>query len=258
MRYKFKRKNSVLLLSVLALLSLLLSACGAHVYHQVRKGDTLYSISWHYSQDYRQIAKWNGIDSSYTIKEGQWLRVAPPGPEAGLEPPIYVKRPAKVQDKKSDTNNKIVQTDKTPKKPAAVVKHSSSSSLPSSSVAIAWQWPLKGKLIRKFNSNKPGQQGIDISAAAGALVHAAAGGKVVYSGNGLRGYGNLIIIKHNDKYLSAYAHNKSILVKEGIMVKQGQQIARVGATESKQIKLHFQVRVDGKPVDPLRYLPISP
>ena len=125
----------------------------------------------------------------------------------------------------------------------------------SSSADIDWQWPLKGKLIRGFNANKPGQQGVDISAAAGTLVHAAAAGKVVYSGNGLRGYGNLLIIKHNDKYLSAYAHNKSILVKEGVMVKKGQQIARVGATESKQIKLHFQIRVDGRPADPLRFLP---
>ncbi len=256
MRSKFKATNSTLLLGVLTLLSLLLSACGAHVYHQVRKGDTLYSISWHYSQDYRQVAKWNGLGSPYTINEGQWLRVAPPGPEAGLEPPVYVNRPAKAHSKKPEENNVKSPAEKTAKKPVMVAKNTSSSSLlPSSSAAIAWQWPLKGKLIRKFNANKPGQQGVDISAAAGTLVHAAAGGKVVYSGDGLRGYGNLVIIKHNDKYLSAYAHNKAILVKEGVLVKKGQKIARIGATESKQIKLHFQVRVDGKPVDPLRYLP---
>ena len=256
MRSKLKRTNSFLLISVLALLSLLLSACGAHVYHQVRKGDTLYSISWHYSQDYRQVAKWNGLGSSYTIKEGQWLRVAPPGPAAGLEPPVYVKAPVKTQSKISDKNISKTQAEKAAKHPVTVAKNtSSSSSLPSSSVAIAWQWPLKGKLIRKFNASKPGQQGVDISAAAGTPVHAAAGGKVVYSGNGLRGYGNLLIIKHNDKYLSAYAHNKTILVKEGVMVKKGQQIARVGSTESKQIKLHFQIRVDGRPADPLRFLP---
>ncbi len=253
MRSKFKAISTALFLSVLALL---LSACGAHVYHQVRKGDTLYSISWHYSQDYRQIAKWNGLGSPYMINEGQWLRVAPPGPEAGLVPPVYAKAAAKPQAKKPEKNNAISPAKKTVKQPAMVAKYTPKSSLlPSSSAAIDWRWPLKGKLIGKFNANKPGQQGVDISAAAGTLVRAAAGGKVVYSGNGLRGYGNLIIIKHNDKYLSAYAHNKSILVKEGVMVKMGQEIARIGATESQKIKLHFQVRVDGKPVDPLRYLP---
>ncbi len=256
MRFKFKRINTALPLSILLLLSLLLSACGAHVYHQVRKGDTLYSISWHYNQDYRQVAEWNGLGSSYTISEGQWLRVAPPGPEAGLEPPVYKKSPAKVQSKQVEKDTAKKRPKKISSPPVVVAKNTPGTFvLPSSSAAIAWQWPLKGKLIKKFNANKPGQQGVDISAAVGTLVHAAAGGKVVYSGSGLRGYGNLIIIKHNDKYLSAYAHNKNILVKEGVMVKKGQQIARVGATESKQIKLHFQIRIDGKPVDPLRYLP---
>ncbi len=252
MVFKTKRINTLLLSSISVLLALLLSACGAHVYHQVRPGDTLYSVSWHYSQDYRQVAKWNGLGSPYMINEGQWLRVAPPGPDAGLEPPVYAKSAAKLEARKTKNNNTKNQSKKTGRQSVALAKQRPYSS---SSAAVAWRWPLKGKLIRKFNANNPGQQGIDISAAAGTLVYAAAGGKVVYSGNGLRGYGNLIIIKHNDKYLSAYAHNKTILVKEGVMVKQGQEIARVGATESKQVKLHFQVRVDGKPVDPLRYLP---
>jgi len=256
MVFKTKRRNTLLFSSICVLLALLLSACGGHVYHQVRPGDTLYSVSWHYSQDYRQVAKWNGLSSPYMINEGQWLRVAPPGPGAGLEPPVYAKSAAKSEATKTKNNNTKNKSEKPARQSVALAKQrSNSSSLSSSSAAVAWRWPLKGKLIKKFNANNPGQQGIDISAAAGTLVYAAAGGKVVYSGNGLRGYGNLIIIKHNDKYLSAYAHNKSILVKEGVMVKQGQEIARVGATESKQIKLHFQVRVDGKPVDPLRYLP---
>lgn len=253
---KSKRKNIVLVLSLSALFALLLSACGAHVYHQVRKGDTLYSISWHYSQDYRQVAKWNGMSSPYLLSEGQWLRVAPPGPEAGLEPPVYLKKPPQSKSKTAAKNTVKSHVEKTKQQTTNVAKKTTSSSqLPSSSVAIHWQWPLKGKLIRKFNANKPGQQGVDIAASTGTLVSAAAAGKVVYSGNGLRGYGNLIIIKHNDKYLSAYAHNKTILVKEGAMVKQGQSIARVGNTESNQVKLHFQIRVDGKPVNPLRYLP---
>jgi len=102
---KSRRKSIFLVLSLSVLLALLLSACGAHVYHQVRKGDTLYSISWHYSQDYRQVAKWNGMNSPYMLSEGQWLRVAPPGPDAGLEPPVYLKKPAKAQTANADETN---------------------------------------------------------------------------------------------------------------------------------------------------------
>jgi lipoprotein NlpD len=119
---------------------------------------------------------------------------------------------------------------------------------------LDWAWPAKGKVVAQF-SEATSLKGIDIAGSAGQPVTASAGGKVVYAGSGLRGYGKLIIIKHNDAYLSAYAHNRDILVKEGQQVSKGQKIAEMGNTDTDQVKLHFEIRRQGKPVDPLRYLP---
>lgn len=239
------------------LASLLLGACGAHVYHQVRKGDTLYSISWRYHQDYREVAKWNSISSPYVIKEGQWLRVTSPGIASSSSqkkeiphvlPPVITSRPESVVAAKPASQ---VQA---PRPVVSVPKKREQKPI-NSRDSIAWQWPVNGAVISQYKAKIPGRQGIDIAGIEGLLVNAAASGKVVYSGNALRGYGNLIIIKHNDKYLSAYGHNQSILVKEGTPVKRGQAIARMGKTEADRVKLHFQIRVDGKTVNPLRYLP---
>ncbi len=242
--------------SISLLTGLLLSGCGAHVFHEVRKDETLYLISTRYNHDYRQVAEWNGLAAPYTIMEGQWLRVAPPGPDAGLRPPAYANGS---QQSRKQTNNKkseIKQPSQvtTAKSSSASTSPSASSSPSYSSADIHWRWPVNGKVTRAF-ADKPGKQGIDIAGSAGTIINASAAGKVVYSGNGLRGYGNLIIIKHNEKFLSAYAHNQSILVNDGAFVKQGEAIARMGSTESNQVKLHFQIRVNGRPVDPLRYLP---
>lgn len=251
MLFKHER-TATFCFSISLLFGLLLSGCGAHVFHQVRKNETVYSISWHYSQDYQQVAKWNGLTSPYTITEGQWLRVAPPGPDAGLAaPPVYSKGSKKSQ---TQTANKKGEIKQAPKVATAKSSSAGTSSVRSSSTKINWFWPVKGEVIQKF-ADKPGKQGIDIAGSAGNIINASAAGKVVYSGNSLRGYGNLIIIKHNEKFLSAYAHNQSILVNEGAFVKQGEAIARMGNTESNQVKLHFQIRINGKPVDPLRYLP---
>ena len=250
MAFKRERLKQTFCIGVSLILGLLLSGCGAHVFHQVRKNDTLYSISWHYNQDFRQVAKWNGLSPPYTITEGQWLRVAPPGPEAGLAPPVYSKQIKNSQPQPSSQPSKAKPTPKVVTAKVAEPKVQSGST-----ANVSWRWPVKGKVIQGFSADKPGGQGIDIAANQGTLVNAAAGGKVVYSGKGLRGYGNLIIIKHNEKFLSAYAHNQNILVKEGAMVKQGDPIARVGKTESSRVKLHFQIRINGKPVDPIRYLP---
>ena len=252
MAFNYERLKQTVCIGISLVLALLLFGCGAHVFHQVRKNDTLYSISWHYNQDYRQVAKWNGLAPPYTITEGQWLRVAPPGPEAGLAPPVYSKQ-AKEASRPQAGTSQPSRPKPVPK--ATVPKAVEPKERPASVSNVAWHWPVKGKVIQGFSSNKPGAQGIDIAANQGTLVNAAAAGKVVYSGNGLRGYGNLIIIKHNEKFLSAYAHNQSILVKEGAMVKQGDAIARMGKTESNRVKLHFQIRINGKPVDPMRYLP---
>lgn len=248
MAFECKRSSRLFRLGVYLLLGVLLLGCGAHVYHHVRKGDTLYSISWRYKQDYREVAQWNGLAPPYTIREGEWLRVAPPGPEAGLAPPINARQRHESPPRKHVKSNEKKEASR----PAVMEREEALASIPSPE---DWIWPVKGKVVRKFAADTPGKQGIDIAGSAGTLVYAAAGGKVVYSGNGLRGYGNLIIIKHNEKFLSAYAHNQSILVNEGAMVKQGDAIARMGKTESNDIKLHFQIRINGQPVDPLRYLP---
>lgn len=250
MAFKCKRLFHSVRLGLCVLLGVLLSGCGAHVYHQVRPGDTLYSISWHYKQDYRELAAWNGLAPPYTIRQGQWLRVAPPGPEAGLAPPVYTQRPDLAEGKNA---SKTMETSRRPDSSATQAEESLASL--SASSPSDWVWPVKGTLLRKFAAGTPGKQGIDIGGEAGAVVRAAAGGKVVYSGNGLRGYGNLIIIKHNEKFLSAYAHNQSILVDEGALVKQGDAVARMGNSETHEPKLHFQIRINGQPVDPLRYLP---
>ena len=217
---------------------LIVSACSSkpkqprhyhHSYHTVQKGDTLFSISWRYGIDAKQLARWNNIPRPYTIYPGQRLRV-------NSTAPISRSARAKTNTSKSTASSKKSNTNK-------IVK----------SVPVGdWRWPVKGKLLSRFSAKN---NGIDIVAKEGAVVSAAAKGKVVYSGSGLRGYGNLLIIKHNDSFFSAYAHNKRLLVSEGDSVKSGQKIAEVGSTGTDRVKLHFEIRKDGNPVDPLKYLP---
>ncbi|MFC1747679.1 peptidoglycan DD-metalloendopeptidase family protein [Pseudomonadota bacterium] len=251
--------------------SFFLSACGSHVYHQVRKGDTLYSISFRYHQDFREVAKWNDISSPYVIKEGQWLRITPQGkglnhvsgpnakPPKSPPPVVSSKTVAKTAGAvNAKQPAKVVSTPRTQPSSPAVTPLSSSKTTRAefrSRDSVTWQWPINGVVISRYKAKTVGRQGVDIAGAEGLLVNAAASGRVVYSGNALRGYGNLIIIKHNDKYLSAYGNNKTILVKEGTEVKRGQAIARIGKVDAERVKLHFQIRVDGKPVNPMRYLP---
>lgn len=197
-------------------------------HYTVRKGDTLYSISWRYGLDFKQLAKWNGITPPYTIYIGQKL---------------YFKQ-RQLASRLSKRHSK-----KTVKPPTIKAKKQIKNS------RIRWQWPVKGKVISRYAKNIASQKGIDITAPQGTPIAAAAAGKIVYSGNGLARYGNLIIIKHNDTYLSAYAHNKVLLVKEGEAVKAGQKIAELGRTGVKVDKLHFEIRQHGQPVDPIRFLP---
>jgi len=194
--------------------------------HTVQKGETLYSIAFRYGYDFRELAKINDLGPDYALKPGQKLN---------LEKKLKKSTPQPI---------KIVSKTKT--------KIVAPTSVPATKVT-AWQWPTKGKVVNRYASDK-GSKGIDIAANLGAPVVATAGGKVVYSGSGLRGYGNLIIIKHTSEFLSAYAHNSKLLAKEGDWVKIGQKIALVGHSESKINKLHFEIRKSGKPVDPLVYL----
>lgn len=206
--------------------------------YKVRKGDTLYSISFRYGEDYKKLAKMNNIRSPYNIYAGQ---------------NIYFK-----QRKQTSTSTKKITKQKVITKTTAtkpVTKKKTITPTSSSNKRLSWRWPTKGKIISTYSASSTGRKGINIAGHSGQKVVAAASGKVVYSGNGLARYGNLLIIKHNDVYLSAYAHNKTLLVKEGQYVKVGQKIAKLGRSGTQREQLHFEIRRNGKPVDPLRFLP---
>ena len=222
------------------------------IHYQVKPGDTLYSISWRYGYDHREVAAWNSIPAPYNIYPGQRLLLISPYQS---EPR---KRPANTVSAKAPLPSAPTS------RPASASPAGKSVSVPPrklekpkphhQSRRITWRWPTNGNLRSKFSPGD-GKKGLDIEGRMGQSVLAAAPGKVVYSGNGLIGYGNLIIIKHDDHYLSAYGHNRRLLVKEGTEVKQGEKIAEMGDSGKEGIILHFEIRRDGKPVDPLRYLP---
>jgi len=222
-------------------LVLLLSGCGSLMHHQVQKGETLYSISWRYSKDVNQLAAWNSLKIPYVIHQGQMLRISPP---------LDKSSPALLQSAGSQSPGKSSTVSRTTSVIVPTKANNGANTRP-----VIWGWPAQGKLISTFAAKKLDRKGIDISGASGSPIRAAASGRVVYSGSGLARYGNLLIIKHNDSYLSAYAHNKKLLAKEGESVKKGQKVARMGATGSDQVMLHFEIRRNGKPVDPQRYLP---
>ena len=211
-----------------------------HDYHIVSLGDTLYSIAWRQGMHYVEVARWNNIHPPYTIYAGQQLRLTPP--PAGSK--------AYANKSKSDATKKAVVGGKAAKTTASSPAKKKKASEP---VAYDWHWPTKGKVIGTYKAG--GNKGIDIAGKLGQPVFAASSGKVVYSGNGLSGYGNLIIVKHSEQFLSAYAHNRRLLVQEGGAVTRGQKIAELGSTGTKSPKLHFEIRRNGKPVDPTKYLP---
>lgn len=203
----------------------------------VRKGDTLYSIAWTFGLDYRSLAEANGLRSPYEIHPGQRLRVQ------GLPRHSYAKNTLKKEKtlkvyRRSKSNSPVIAQQK-----AASNQRVSS-----------WRWPARGRIVEGYSSKLTGNRGIDIAGRLGEPVRAAAPGIVVYSGDGVRGYGNLLIIKHNDSYLSAYAFNKKLLVKLGQQVKAGQEIAKMGRDNAGRVMLHFEIRHNGIPVNPQRYL----
>lgn len=239
--------------------------------HIVKRGDTLYSIAWRYRFDYRRLASWNAIREPYTIYPGQKLRLSQP-------PKTAATRTTRSSTKASGTiarkplsppagaESKSTQASGRPAKSASKTskgkKTASAGSLKKRDKKAAkggnapvkrWYWPAKGKVVTPFS--RSGGKGIDIAGKFGQSIVAASNGQVVYSGSGLIGYGQLIIVKHNKRYLSAYAHNNKILVKEGDTVRGGQRIAEMGRSGSNRALLHFEIRRDGKPIDPIRYLP---
>ncbi len=233
--------------------------------YDVRKGDTLYAIAFGYGLDAMSIAKWNDISSPYVIYPGQKLRLsAPPGRQGGNDRSSgvtisSVKTPGQVTTRTVSRPPKSTSTESTPTKSKPVTDTSKTtkpvSSKSNSADPKSWKWPTKGRVLRGYVAGDPARNGLDISGQQGQSINASTGGLVVYSGNGLIGYGELIIIKHSEKMLSAYAHNKVRLVNEGEQVSSGQKIAEMGRNANDEQLLHFEIRSQGKPVNPLIYLP---
>ncbi|MDX1572734.1 MAG: peptidoglycan DD-metalloendopeptidase family protein [Methylophaga sp.] len=236
-------------------------AANAPFSYSVRKGDTLYSISFRYGMDYRELARINGIRPPYTIYVGQKLKFNGASPAQRTQVAASQPKPAPIPKSIPKTQTSTASQPKpasSQPKPAAAKPAESSKPIPpapSGSATPAWRWPTQGPLLSSFSNSSATRKGIKIAGKAGQDVVASAPGRVVYSGNGLPRYGNLLIIKHNDVYLSAYAHNQSLLVKEGDSVQAGQKIATLGRTGTQRDQLHFEIRRNGQPVDPLRYLP---
>jgi lipoprotein NlpD len=213
--------------------------------YSVSRGDTLYAIAWRYGLDYRQLARINGIASPYTIYPGQSLRLK------GSPVPV-ARDDGKPAAAARATGKPAQSAPRVASKPAVTSRSPAPSGVTGSS--INWRWPTRGKVVRRFSGAV--HKGIDIDGEAGDPVLAVATGQVVYAGSGIVGYGKLLIIKHNDVYLSAYGHNRRLLVSEGAQVKAGQKIAEKGSSATNSVKLHFEIRREGKPVDPVKLLPL--
>jgi lipoprotein NlpD len=260
-------------------------------HYRVRRGDTLYAIAFRYALDWRDIAHWNDIGAPYVIQPDQLLRLGPPGSgarAAGASPPATVEspgvsiRPAPAasaattrtvetpraitvspeQDSRAPAQREAVESEARDEGPT-LAEPSPADSPPSALPVTAlpsgdpgrWMWPTEGRILSQFRAGDPSRKGLDIAGEVGQPVTASAGGLIVYSGSGLIGYGELIIIKHSDRMLSAYAHNSRRLVSEGQQVAAGNPIAEMGTNDRNQAVLHFEIRVNGTPEDPLKFLP---
>lgn len=224
--------------------------------YTVQRGDTMYSIAMSFGVDVRDLARWNGIGDAAVLTVGQSLRVVPPASGEVTVTPVAPTGAAEVRPLPLPGAPPAATGPSTP--PAAVPPATNGTAAkpearPPSESALQWQWPAPGKILETFDETK--NKGIDIAGNEGDPVIAAADGEVVYVGSALRGYGNLVIVKHTEDFISAYAHNRRILVKQGDTVKGGQRIAEFGRSDADRVKLHFEIRRQGKPVDPVRYLP---
>ncbi len=228
-------------------------------YYTVKPGDTLIRIGLESGQNWRDVARWNSLDNPNLIETGQVLRVVPPGAAVASAPSNtdVVTRPVAAASAAPAPLPPASATPSTPPRATPTVAPAAPvASTPAASAEdeVAWSWPTSaGTVLAGFDEQK--NKGLDISGRAGDAVLASADGRVVYAGAGLRGYGNLIILKHNNTYLTAYAHNQALLVKEDQSVRKGQKIAEMGSTDTDRVKLHFEIRRQGKPVDPAKYLP---
>ena len=221
-------------------------------YYTVKPGDTLIRIAMDNGQGWKDVARWNGMDNPNLIEVGQVLRVAPPG----VDPTAVTTKPL--------ASSKVETRPLDGKSPAPATGSASAASAPATAAAtpapatrddddISWGWPASGPVAAGFDEVR--NKGLAFSGKPGDPVFAAADGRVMYAGAGLRGYGNMIIIKHSTNYLTAYAHNQTLLVKEDQVVRKGQKIAEMGSSDADSVKLHFEVRKQGKPIDPSKLLP---
>ena len=226
-------------------------------YYMVKPGDTLIRIGLDNGQNWRDLVKWNNLDKPNLIEVGQVLRVVPPGADPNAASTRAVTT-AKIETRPLDARGAASAASAAALNPAATATPASAP-LPAATVAregdddVNWAWPSAGAVIAPFDDGKV--KGLVMGGKAGDPVLAAADGRVVYAGSGLRGYGNLIILKHNNTYLTAYAHNQTLLVKEEQAVRRGQKIAEMGSTDTDGVKLHFEIRKQGKPIDPAKLLP---
>jgi lipoprotein NlpD len=224
---------------------------GKSGYYTVKPGDTLIRIGMDNGQSWRDLVRWNNLDNPNLIETGQVLRIAPPESVA-LKPSAPV---AATTNQPAPNAGAVAAVAPASAASASVVAKPAAPAASDSDDAVNFQWPTRGNVIAGFDEAK--NKGLDIAGKAGDPVLAAADGRVVYAGAGLRGYGNLIILKHNNTYLTAYAHNQTLLVKEDQAIKRGQKIAEMGNSDADQVKLHFEIRRQGKPVDPAKYLPAN-
>ena len=207
-------------------------------FYRVKRGDTLYRIALEHGQSYRDVAAWNNITNPGQIEVDQVLRVAPPGASvatSGASSMPVTSGNVEVRP--------LEASPATPAEPAAAA---------AASTGLTLSWPVKGAMLARFDDKA--NKGIDIGGARGTPILAAADGRVIHVGP-LRGYGNLVIIKHDDTYLTAYGNNDQVVVTEQATVRKGQKIAEMGSSDSDRVKLHFEVRQNGKPIDPMRFLP---
>ena len=215
----------------------------------VKQGDSLYTIAWEFGLDYREVALWNRLSPPYHVAPGQKIRL---GPAKASEQSSGEWSQTVVKALVNTELRAQPLAEKDQKDSGSSIKQHSSSA--SASQRQVWSWPSAGRVLSEFSPTE-GNNGIDILGVEGSPVVAAAAGKVVYAGSGLRGYGLLLILKHDEHFLSAYAHNNLLVVDEGDSVRAEQVIAHMGSTGAETVRLHFEIRLDGKPVDPLMYLP---
>jgi lipoprotein NlpD len=227
-------------------------------FYSVQEGDTLFGIALAFGQNWRDIAAWNSLTNPDRISVGQKLRVKPASDNyaGAVSIPLENKNPGQVEE--VVTGKSLTQENQTALAKVVpdggVAEDSTNYNMPDLTSNLSWIWPANGQIIERFSESN--SKGISIAGVSGEAVYASENGKVVYSGNGLRGYGNLVILKHDEDFITAYAHNKEILVKEGENVNKGQKIAKMGMSDADRPKLLFELRKGGKPIDPLGFLPI--